>query len=187
MKQLLTAVLLLLCLTPAAHAKRVLDIKVPDVQTFAGNELVLNGAGVRSKFIYDLYVIGLYTREPLTDADAIIAADEAMSLRIYIISDLITGERFAEYTHDGFVRSTHGNLAPIRKEVDTLVESFRSNLQKNDVYDLVYLPETGVVIYRNGKKEDVAEGLEFKQALFGIWLSDKPVNSHLRSELLGKE
>ena len=49
MKQLLTAVLLLLCLTPAAHAKRVLDIKVPDVQTFAGNELVLNGAGVEHR------------------------------------------------------------------------------------------------------------------------------------------
>lgn len=191
MKQLLTAAMLMLLLipqilVPQVQAKRVLDQDVPDKQIFSDTELVLNGTGVRSKFIYDIYIIGLYLTEPSSDADAIVSADEPMAMRIYIISDLVTGERFADYTREGFVRATDGNLKPIKAEVDTLVESFRANLQKDDVYDLVYIPATGVEIYRNGKKEDVAPGLEFKQALFGIWLGDKPVNNNLRDELLGK-
>ena len=191
MKQLLTAAVLMLLLipqllVPQVQAERVLDRDVPDKQTISDTELVLNGTGVRSKFIYDIYIIGLYLTEPSSNADAIVEADQPMSMRIYIISDLITGERFADYTHEGFVRATNGNLKPIKAEVDTLVESFRANLQKNDVYDLVYIPGSGVEIYRNGKKEDVAPGLEFKQALFGIWLGDKPVNNNLRDELLGK-
>lgn len=191
MKQLLTAAMLMLLLipqllVPQVQAERVLDRDVPDKQTISDTELVLNGTGVRSKFIYDIYIIGLYLTEPSSNADAIVEADQPMSMRIYIISDLITGERFADYTHEGFVRATNGNLKPIKAEVDTLVESFRANMQKNDVYDLVYIPGSGVEIYRNGKKEDVAPGLEFKQALFGIWLGDKPVNNNLRDELLGK-
>lgn len=187
MKRFMTAFLLLLCLIPAAQAKRVLDIKVPDSQTYGDTQLVLNGSGVRTKFIYDVYIIALYTQSQSKDAQALITADEPMAMRIYIISDLVTGERFADYTHEGFVRSTDGDLKNIQKEVDTLVNSFRNNLEKDDVYDLVYQPGTGVEIFRNGKQEDVAPGLEFKQALFGIWLGDKPVNTGLRDELLSKD
>ena len=35
-----------------------------------GQSLHLNGAGVRSKFVFDIYVVGLYLPAPQTDASA---------------------------------------------------------------------------------------------------------------------
>jgi hypothetical protein len=32
----------------------------------------------------------------------------------------------------------------------------------------------------------VVRGIEIKKALFGIWLSDKPAQASLKSEMLGK-
>jgi hypothetical protein len=32
----------------------------------------------------------------------------------------------------------------------------------------------------------VIDGLDFKRALFGIWLGDKPVQKELKDKMLGK-
>ncbi len=37
-------------------------IEMPDSLQVDGQELLLNGAGIRSKFVFDLYVIGLYPK-----------------------------------------------------------------------------------------------------------------------------
>ena len=87
---------------------------------------------------------------------------------------------------DGFVRSTHGDLSGIKSEVDVMIETFRSSLENGDVFDLNYVPDVGVEIYRNGEKKEVVPGLAFKQAMFGIWLSDDPVQGHLRDDMLSK-
>ena len=169
-----------------AHALKAYDLKVPDELSSAEQPLVLNGVGMRTKFFHDIYVAALYLREPSADASSIIAADEPMDIRIYIVSDLVTGERFAEATMDGFVRSTHGDLGPIRPQVDAMIRAFRDSLSDGDVFDLVYLPGEGVRIYRNNEQVELVPGLEFKQAMVGIWLSDDPVQSKLRDRMLGE-
>ncbi len=168
-----------------SYALKAYDLKIPDDLNFAEQPLVLNGAGMRTKFFHDIYVAVLYLPEPSSDAEAIIAADAPLNIRIYIVSDLITGERFAESAMDGFVRSTHGNLEPIRSEVDAMIATFRNALKNGDVFDLVYLPEEGVRIYRNGEQLELVPGLAFKQAMTGIWLSDDPVQTRLRDKMLG--
>jgi hypothetical protein len=65
---------------------------------------------------------------------------------------------------------------------------FKNGIQKNDVFDLVYIPGTGLEASKNGTLLETISGLEFKKALFGIWLCEKP--SHkcpgLKSGMLGK-
>ena len=55
-----------------------------------------------------------------------------------------------------------------------------------DVYDFVYVPGKGVEIYKNGQMASTIQGLEFKKALFGIWLCNKPAQESLKEEMLGK-
>ena len=52
------------------------------------------------------------------------------------------------------------------------------------MYDFVYVPEKGTFILKNGKVKGTVPGLAFKQAFFGIWLSDQPVDAGLRSAML---
>ena len=39
---------------------------------------------------------------------------------------------------------------------------------------------------KNGVKKGTIEGLDFKKALFGIWLGNKPADDDLKDGMLGK-
>lgn len=184
MIRILFSFVLMLGAFTSAQAIEVNDVDVDEKMTVQGQELVLNGAGVRSKLFLDLYVAALYLKEQKADAEAIIAADEPMAIRLHITSDIITSKRMADATRDGFVRSTGGNLAPIEKEVDALIVAFQEEIEEGDVFDLVYEPGAGVTVYRDGEASSNVKGLEFKQALFGIWLSEDPIQSSLKKAMV---
>ena len=170
-----------------AHADvEVKSVSVPEEVTFSGHTMVLNGVGIRTRFFVDAYVAALYLPEVSSDPDGILASGSPLDIRVTIISDLVTGDRFAESAMDGFVRSTHGDLGPIRPQVDTMIKTFRNSLEVGDVFDLVYNPDAGTEIYRNGELQEVVEGLDFRSAMAGIWLSENPVQTSLRDEMLGR-
>jgi hypothetical protein len=186
MLRIAMSLLACLAIAPLAQAKMVNDVDVADKIQVADQSLTLNGAGVRSKFFLDLYVGALYLNNHSADANATVAADEAMTIRLHITSSMIDGEKMSEATLDGFVKSTGGNLAPIQTEVDSLIGAFRDAVEDNDVFDLQYVPGQGVSVIRNGELKVVVPGLAFKQALFGIWLSEDPVQEGLKEEMLGE-
>ena len=140
---------------------------------------------MRSKFGIKLYVCGLYLPEKSQDAPAIVAADSPMAARLHITSGLITGEKMEEAVRDGFDLSTGGNTAPIAAEIDQMLSIFRDNVSENDTYDLIYTPGSGVEAFKNNTSKCVIEGLAFKQALFGMWLGEKPVQKKLKEQMLG--
>lgn len=172
---------------PAEESIEIGDARVSKTFHSKGNNLVLNGAGTRTKFFMDIYVAALYLKKPSTDADAVIKADEPMAIRLHIVSSMINSERMSDSTRDGFVRSTNGNIAPIEDDIDELITAFADAVEDGDVFDLVYLPGDGVTVYRNGEAKSNVKGLNFKQALFGIWLSDDPVQSHLKRKMINSD
>lgn len=186
MLRIIASFILGLALLPAAQAIEINDIEVADTIQVAEQSLALNGTGIRSKFFLNIYIGALYLNEKSSDAAKLIAADEAMTIRLYITSSLIDGEKMSEATLDGFVKSTDGNLGPIQKEVESLIGAFRDAVEDNDVFDLQYVPGTGVSVVRNGETKVVVPGLEFKKALFGIWLSEDPVQDDLKEGMLGE-
>ena len=170
----------------AAHADvEVKGVSVPEEVTFSGHTMVLTGVGIRTRFFVDAYVAALYLPEVSSDPDGILASGSPLDIRVTIISDMVTGDRFAESAMDGFVRSTHGDLGPIRPQVDTMIKTFRNSLDVGDVFDLVYNPDAGTEIYRNGELQEVVEGLDFRAVMAGIWLSEDPVQTSLRDQMLG--
>ena len=84
------------------------------------------------------------------------------------------------------MKSTGGDISPIKTEVNALIGAFRDAVEDKDVFDLQYVPGQGVSVIRNGEIKVIVPGLAFKQALFGIWLSDDPVQEGLKEEMLGE-
>ena len=78
------------------------------------------------------------------------------------------------------------SLEDIQKEVELLIGAFSEAVEDNDVFDLQYVPGTGLSVVRNGETKVVVPGLEFKKALFGIWLSEDPVQDDLKEGMLGE-
>lgn len=159
---------------------------IPNTVSFEGEKLILNGVGVREKFWMDMYAGALYLEEKSSNTNAIMAADEPMAIKIHIVSKLISSDKMIDAVNEGFENSTNGNTAPLAAEINKFKGFFSDEISKNDVFDIVYLPSKGVVAYKNGKEQGTIEGLGFKKALFGIWLSNKPADKALMEGMLGK-
>lgn len=160
--------------------------KLPATMNVAKEKLVLNGEGVREKYFLDLYVAGLYLPEPNRQAKTIVNdADHLMAIRIAVVSKMVTQEKLVESLQEGFAQSTGGELKPLEKQIEQFRQCFADEIVRGDVFDLIYVPQQGVFVFKNGKRKGLVAGLPFKQALFGIWLGEKPADKALKTALLG--
>ncbi|APG59696.1 chalcone isomerase family protein [Christiangramia salexigens] len=186
MKKVILLMLAVIALTSVSAQTKVAGVELPNTETYNGQTLQLNGAGVREKFWIDLYAGGLYLTTKSSDAAAIMAKNEAMSIKLHIVSKLITSEKMVDAVNEGFEKSTSGNTAALSPKIEKFKSFFMAEIKRDDIFDIVYLPSKGVIVYKNDKELGVIEGMEFKKALFGIWLSNKPADNDLKKAMLGK-
>ncbi len=181
-------ILLICCLISMGMSAQttISDVRLPQNETFSGQSLILNGAGTREKFWMDMYVGALYLDTKSSNAQQIMAAQKPMAIKLHIVSKLISSKRMIDAVNEGFENSTNKNTAPISSEIEKFKSFFSEEINKNDVFDIVYLPDSGVTVYKNGKEKGVIKGMDFKKALFGIWLSNKPADKDLKEAMLGK-
>lgn len=184
MKNLLLLIMAVVVSSTAVAQKEVGGVTLPATQKFESHTLHLNGAGVREKLWIDLYAAGLYLEKKTSNAEEVLNSDKPMAIKLHIVSKLITSDKMVEAVTEGFEKATNGNTAPIQDEINTMLGFFKEDIKKNDVFDLVYVPSRGVVAHKNGKERGVVEGKEFKKALFGIWLSNRPADDDLKNDLL---
>ncbi len=163
----------------------VAGVKVPLVFKSEESALILNGAGVREKYFMDLYVGALYLKNKSTDAQRAMDADESMCVKLHIVSGMITSEKMTTSVDEGFKKSAKSNLAALQSRIDLFKAVFATKINKGDVYDLVYDKSKGTLIYKNGKLAASIPGLDFKKALFGIWLCNEPADEGLKKKMLG--
>lgn len=149
-------------------------------------ELTLNGGGIRTKIFFKLYTAGLYVQTKSKNGNEIAAADKPTAIRLTITSGMVDSKKMSEAIREGFGKSMKGNTAPLKTQIDNFVGTFqKEELKEGDTFELWYLPGEGVKAFKNGKLQTTVAGLDFKKALFGIWLSDDPVDSDLKTGLLG--
>ncbi len=148
------------------------------------HRLVLNGEGARTKTLLELYVAGLYLTQSSNDAAQIIAADQPMAIRIKITSSFVSQKSLVDSLEEGFRNATGGDTREIRKQIDEFRDCFKDAIAKGDTFDMVYLPKHGVIVNKNGTLKGAVAGTKFKQALFSIWLSNKPADATLKQALL---
>lgn len=182
MHRVLTAALMFFMLLPlTSQAADNFSAK----QTFAGQALTLNGKGVRTKLVFNLYTAGLYVTAANKDPNALLDAKQPLALRMEITSSMITSENMEEAVREGFQKSAGANLAALQPKIESLIQVFKQPIKEGDVYDFVYKPQNTLII-KNGRNAATIAGADFKQALFGIWIGAKPVQSNLKSALLGE-
>jgi hypothetical protein len=151
----------------------------------AGSEkLELNGGGLREKYFFDLYIAALYLKEKNSDASKIIAKNEEMTISIKIISSKVTKEKLLESMSEGFENASEGKAT--KEEMKKFRGFFTEDLKIGDKINLEYIPNKGLSVRKNSKIIGTIESLEFKKALFSIWLGSNCVDSGLKKELLGK-
>jgi hypothetical protein len=185
MKQLL--LLLAALFTFEMYAQQTVNgVTFPAKVKANSKELSLNGAGVRKKAIFKVYVLGLYTTQKTKDAKAVINSNDEVLVRLQITSGVVNSENMSEAIREGFDKSTKGNVAPLKTKIDAFIAAFKDEIKTGDVFDLSYTPGVGIKASKNGKLVTTVEGEDFKKALLGIWLGDDPIETSLKQALMGQ-
>lgn len=173
-------------LTSMQAQQTISDVKVEEKVNFQGQSLVLNGAGIREKMWLDLYVGALYLPSKSSNAASIVSSKNAGLIKLTIVSGMISSDKMISAVNEGFEASTNGNTAPIQAEITKFISFFKDKINKKDVFDIAYVPGSGVVVYKNGTKKGSVDNFEFKKALFAIWLGTDSADEDLKEGMLGK-
>lgn len=187
MKRIPVLLLVGLVLFSIAEARQYGDVSIPDTLEAGGETLVLNGAGYRSKFFMKMYLGGLYLKQENADSAAIVSADEPMLIKLHIVSGKINSDNMTDAINDGFKKSAGGNLASLTDKIEQFKSFFAEEIKVDDIFDITYVPGEGVNVYKNESLSGTIEGTDFKNAVFGIWLGEKPADKGLKKKMLGEE
>jgi hypothetical protein len=96
---------LMFCAAPGVPAAEVAGVKLEDRTKVGATDLVLNGAGVRTRAIFKVYAIGLYLGEKKPGAADVIGASGAKRVAIHMLRD-VDAATFTEALVEG-MRPNH--------------------------------------------------------------------------------
>jgi long-chain acyl-CoA synthetase len=174
-----------LTLSSAASAVEVAGVKVKDAATVSGEALVLNGAGLRTKVIFNVYVASLYLPAKATDLAGVLAKGprrvQLNMLRTLAADALI--EAFNEGFKDNNNAAEMTATAAGREQMTTIMKGF-GEIKEGAVVGIDYAA-ANTTISLNGVAKGTIAGDAFNKAMMKIWLGDKPVQGDLKKALLG--
>lgn len=180
--------LLLALFTVPALAAEVAGVHVEDRIRLETSELVLNGAGLRTKAFFKVYVAGLYLAEKKASAEGVLALPGAKRVSMRLLRNLSAKQltdALDEGFHDNTPAAEQESLKGPRAELIAIMNALQA-AKEGDTIALDWLPGTGTRVMVNGEpKGNAIAGEDFYRALLRIWLGDNPVSGALKKALLG--
>jgi len=184
MRKLIIAIAALVVAT-GAFAVEVAGVKIDDKATVAGQELVLNGAGLRTKVVFKVYVASLFVPAKTGSVAAVL---DAGSRRIQInLMREVSADEFVGALVDGMkANNSPAEFAAVNAETDQFIAIMKGAgaVKEKDVVTLDFV-DGATKVGLNGVAKGTIPGAAFNRALTKIWLGDQPVQADLKKAMLG--
>ena len=171
----------------AATAVSVHEVDIPDhiTQPDTRQTLVLNGAGIRSKFFVSVYIGALYLPQTTHDVAAILQSQAPRRVMLYCLYSEVSKAKLADAWQEGFSNNNDEQaLARLRERLTEFTRLFPA-LHKGDIVYLDYVPDQGTLLRFNDNLLGTIPGSDFYDALLKVWLGDEPADSSLKAAMLG--
>jgi hypothetical protein len=181
---------LLACAAAGASAAEIEGVQLDDRVTLGagGPELALNGAGLRTRLIFDVYVAALYLAEKKSSAAEAIALPGAKRVALRLLRD-VSAKTLLDALNEGMqANNSPAELDALKTQIGELAALMNAigEAKKGDSVALDFVPDSGTRVTLNGRElgKPIA-GAAFYGALLRVWLGDKPVQESLKRALLG--
>jgi hypothetical protein len=175
MKQTAALLLALFLVLPFSRALEIQGVVVPPAAQVSGQNLALNGAGLRTFSLLlvpiKIYVAAFYTPVPLRSEAAVLASPGPMQFSFTFLR-AVGASDVAKAWSSQFANS-----------VTYFVGMFGS-LQQGGV-QMVQIVGTDTLVYDQGTLKGTIAGRDFQKAFLSLWFGSDPVASDLKSSLLG--
>lgn len=180
---------MLFLFTLPLHAAELEGVSLEERIRIDGEELQLNGLAVRTRFIFQVYVAGLYLPAKAKMAKAAIESRGPKRIILVMLRDA-SAEQFVESIEAGMrANNSEAQIAQVRPQIEQLMAMIRAvgRSKKGARIVLDYaLSEGGTTLFVDGVAQGKPmAGEEFYQVLLRIWLGEDPVQLDLKEALLG--
>lgn len=180
--------LMLSCSILAAQVD-VAGIKLADRIELNGTKLQLNGAGIRYKSIFKVYVAALYLEKKATTPEEVYAATGPKRVSITMLRKTDSAGLGKSFTRAFEENSTKEEMSKLIPGLIKLGEIFsdQRKMGPGESLTIDWIPGKGAVISNNGQPQrDPIKEVEFYNAMLRIWLGANPADEKLKEEILGK-
>ena len=177
-------------LASSVFALDVAGVKVDERAKLAGQDLVLNGAGIRyaAAGFVRVYVAALYLPQKKNTSSDIGALKGPRHMQLTLLREINSND-FSK----ALLAGMRANLsaAEQQRHFDSLLKLGSifgqiPSLKKGESITIDSIPGTGSMILVNGKRVgEVFQDETFFQALIQIWIGPKPIDDSLKPVLLG--
>jgi len=165
---------------------KIAGVEIADSYQLNGKPLALNGAGVRSKFFFKIYVGALYTGMTSNTAVELVAAPGPKSMQMTMLYKKVEAEKITSGWTEGFKANvTDSEFNQLEQRLQVFNALFPA-LHAGDSVHMDYSPETGTKLSINGKALGTIEGEDFFSALLNVWIGERPADNALKAGLLGQ-
>ena len=165
-------------------AATLAGVTLPDTAQVGNTNLVLNGVGLRTKFMVKVYVAGLYLTQKSSDAAAILNADAPRRIVMHFVRD-VSKSQLADGFTESFASNSPDDAKALKPDVDRFLAALES-VKDGDEIVFTYIPGKGTSVSIAGKDKLTVEGHAFSKLIFSVWLGPKPPNASLKKGLLGQ-
>ncbi|MES0372228.1 MAG: chalcone isomerase family protein [Mariprofundaceae bacterium] len=176
--------LLLVSLSAPADAVEVEGVSIPDVANVGGQNIALNGAGVRTKFFFDIYVGALYLQERATSAKQAVAANGPKRITMSFLYDEVSSEKLVDGWIEGFEKNQSKALMEALKDRLDQFNVMFITAHRGDLFVFDFLENGNTVVTLKGEKAGEITGADFQRALLEVWLGKKPADKGLKKAMI---
>ncbi len=185
LSRLVVAGALALAANGAALAAEVGGVSLDEKATVGAAPLLLNGAGIRTRLFFKVYVASLYLPQKASELPAVLA-EAPRRIQLNMLRSLSAGQ-LTEALNDGLAQAnTAAEMAAVKAQADQLLAIMAAfkEVKDTDVITLDFVDGTTRVSW-NGELKGTIAGAPFNAALTRIWVGDKAVQADLSKALLG--
>jgi hypothetical protein len=154
-----------------------------------GQQLRLNGVGLRASSVIKGFAAGLYLLEPSNNTEQVLHTPGPKRLRMRMLID-VPIQVFTHAVHKGIRRNVpeaEQNALLERMGAFDAILLAVGKVFDGDVIDLDYLPGSGLVIAVNGKPRGAPiPGEDLYAALMLVFIGERPVDARLKAGLLAQ-
>ena len=172
----------------SAQAVEIEGVKLEPTAQVGGAALQLNGAGLRTRVVFKVYVAGLYVPQKAKDANTLLAQKGPRRVAITMLRN-VDSDTFSASLVEGLKNNlSEAQFTGFKAQIDALNANFKAagEAKKGDVIHLEFAPDAGTRVIVNGKPQGSAiAGEEFFSAVLRIWLGDKPADADLKKGMVG--
>ena len=166
------------------EAATLAGVTLPDSTQVAGKTLVLNGLGLRTKFVVKVYVAGLYLEQKSSDANAILKSESPKRLVMHFVRD-VSKAQMTDAVQEGFEKNSPDAAKSMKGDIDRLLGAV-TDIKEGQEMVFTYVPGTGTTMSINGQDKITIATPAFAPVVFSLWLGPKPPNADLKKGILGQ-